>query len=121
MPTRVLVSVIYHPEYPDRLERQYPDHLTKPGVAKLVSASQATYVGAVSCDVAGKRATRTAVFVFPNQRVWEEIAKDPDVQAVVTDAQKIAGPNGVSIIPAVVEAIKEPVLDPRRPGSQNEK
>lgn len=115
MPKPVVVAVVYHPTDPSELERKYPDHLAKPGVAKLVKAAQAVYAGNVRGDVNGKRATRTAVFVFPSLKVWEKTAGDPEVQAVVADAQKIAGPGGVSILVGEVEAIKEVNVDPKAP------
>ncbi len=59
------VNILYHPQDPDSLERQYPEHLklAKP----LIDAALHCYAGPAGGEVGGKKVTRDAIFIFESR------------------------------------------------------
>lgn len=101
-----MVEVVYHPADPGDLERQYPGHLQHPGVPALLGAASAVYAGPIGGEVAGKKITRSVIFVFPDEATWERVSSSGDGAAAVQDAARIAGPNGMSVLAGDIQISK---------------
>ena len=96
-----MVQVLYHPNDAEALESQYPQHVQRAG--PLVAAAEHVYVGRFAGDVGGKAITRGVVFLFTSKEAFERAASSPEGAAVVEDAQRIAGPGGLSICQGEVD------------------
>lgn len=90
-----MVQVLYHPADPASLEAEYPGHVDRAGA--LVRAARHVYVGKFAGQVMGHTVTRGVVFLFESKEAFEKAASSPEGAAVVQDAQRIAGPDGLSI------------------------
>ncbi len=99
-----MVNILYHPQDPHSLERQYPEHLklAKP----LIDAALHCYAAPASGEVGGKKVTRGVVFIFESQQAWEAAVASPGGAAAVKHAGEIAGPDGMSVIAGEVDASK---------------
>ena len=101
-----LVQVLYHPDNPQSLEDQYQAHVDRAGA--LVEASEHVYLGKFAGEVAGKSVTRGAVLLFESKEEFEAFATSPEGSAIVADAQRIAGPGGLSICQGEVDIDIDP-------------
>jgi hypothetical protein len=90
-----MVQVLYHPADPAALEAEYPAHVDKAG--PLVKAAAHVYAGPFIGSVGGKAVTRGVVFLFESKEAWTEAAASPEGAAVIYDAGRIAGPEGLSL------------------------
>lgn len=90
-----MVQVLYHPADPAALEAEYPAHVAKAG--PLVKAAVAVYAGPFAGTVGNKAVTRGVVFLFESKEAWRQASASPEVAAVIEDAVRIAGSDGLSL------------------------
>ena len=90
-----MVQVLYHPADPATLEAEYPAHVAR--AKPLVDAALHVYAGPFAGTVGNKEVTRGVVFLFESKEAFDKAASSPEGAAVIEDAARIAGPDGLSL------------------------
>ena len=98
------IKILYHVPIG---EEEYRKHLELPGVRVLAENALGVMLDQVQGDVGGKPVTQGVSLFYQDKETWERVASDPQVQAAVADAQRLAGgPDGLSVLEGEVQVLK---------------